>query len=106
MQVWSLDRVAKLYYLIMECENARLKKGISFRLRSPFAVLKVGVHLKAVFTPHKIGQMRLSLPRETFSWTCTRHSLVLVRSLFSSYNVIKLLFSFTTLTEVLNSWIS
>ena len=44
--MWSLDRVAKLYYLIMECENARLigchfpglglKKGISFRLRSPF----------------------------------------------------------------------
>ena len=43
--VWSLDRVAKLYYLIMKCENARLiechfpglglKKGISFRLRSP-----------------------------------------------------------------------
>ena len=35
--VWSLDRVAKLY---MECENARPNKGISFRLRSPFAVLK------------------------------------------------------------------
>ena len=43
--VWSLHRVAKLYYLIMECKNARLigchfpglglKKGISFRLRSP-----------------------------------------------------------------------
>ena len=39
--VWFLDRVAKLYYLIMECENARLigchftglglKKGIRVR---------------------------------------------------------------------------
>ena len=63
--MWSLDRVAKLYYLIMECENARLKKGISFRLRSPFAVLKVGVHLRAVFTSYKIGQMCLSLLCET-----------------------------------------
>ena len=42
--VWSLDRIDKLYYLIMEHENATLigchfpglglKKGISFRLRS------------------------------------------------------------------------
>ena len=36
-----LDRIAKLYYLILECENAHLnrclslKKGISFRLLSP-----------------------------------------------------------------------
>ena len=27
--LWSFDRVAKLYYLIMECENARLI-GVSF----------------------------------------------------------------------------
>ena len=31
---------------------------------------------------------------------CTRRSLVLVLSLFSSYNVIKLLFSFITLPDV------
>ena len=47
--VWSFDRVAKLYYLIMKCENARLigchfpglglKKGISFRLRMCFPVI-------------------------------------------------------------------
>ena len=49
--MWSLDRVAKLYYLIMECENARLnerdflgglKKGIVFA----FAVLKKGLGFK------------------------------------------------------------
>ena len=39
--VWSLDRVAELYYLIVECENASLneclglKKGISLRFLSP-----------------------------------------------------------------------
>ena len=39
--VWSLDRVAKLCYLIVECENPNLneflvpKKGISFRVLSP-----------------------------------------------------------------------
>ena len=37
---------------------------------------------------------------------CTRRSLVLVLSLFSSYNVIKLLFSFITLPDVWNSLIS
>ena len=39
--VWSVDRVAKLCYLIVKCENARLNecfgliKGISFRFLSP-----------------------------------------------------------------------
>ena len=39
--VWSLDRVAKLFYLILECGNAclneclRLKKGIIFCFLSP-----------------------------------------------------------------------
>ena len=39
--VWSLDREAKLYYLVLECENALLneclgvKKGISFLFLSP-----------------------------------------------------------------------
>ena len=38
---WSIDRVAKLYYLILECENAcineclGLKKGITFHFLSP-----------------------------------------------------------------------
>ena len=36
----------------------------------------------------------------------TRRSLVLVLSLFSSYNVIKSLFSFIILADVLNLWIS
>ena len=32
---WSLDRVAKLYYLILECENARLN-DIFLKLMYPF----------------------------------------------------------------------
>ena len=30
--VWSLDRVAKLYYLIVECENARLNECLGLNL--------------------------------------------------------------------------
>ena len=37
---------------------------------------------------------------------CTRHRLALVLSLFSYYNVMKLLFSFKILADVLNSLIS
>ena len=29
--VWSLDRVAKLYYLILECENGRLKECLGLK---------------------------------------------------------------------------
>ena len=29
--VWSLDRVAKLHYLILECENARLNESTFYK---------------------------------------------------------------------------
>ena len=34
--VWSLDRVAKLYYIILECENAILNECLFLNLMYPF----------------------------------------------------------------------
>ena len=45
---WSIDHSERAHYI--SCYNAEL--GISS--------LKVGVHLRAVFTPLKIGQMEIS----------------------------------------------
>ena len=40
--LWSSDREAKLYYLILECENAILNKCLGLKLRvSVFALLVV-----------------------------------------------------------------
>ena len=37
--VWSLDRIAKLYYLILECETANLNECLSLKKVSVFAFL-------------------------------------------------------------------
>ena len=56
--VWSLDRVAKLYYLILECENARvnavfLKLDISIGCHFSGLGLKMGISFRFLF-PYRV----------------------------------------------------
>ena len=55
--VWSLDRVAKLYYLILECENARLYECFCFCNRGLIALNMVSFF---AFGPQKGYQFSLS----------------------------------------------
>ena len=48
--VWSLDSVAKLYYLIVECENARLNECLGLKKVSVFAFLALS--LSRTFEAH------------------------------------------------------
>ena len=69
--VWSLDREDKLYYLVLECENALLneclgvKKGISFLFLSP----QIGLgfkNLRGISQPGAAAAVKSS-PQVSFS---------------------------------------
>ena len=65
--VWSLDRVASLYYLIVECENARLNECLGLKKVSVFAFLALTLSRTFEAHPYDIQNSREYLPRDSSS---------------------------------------